>query len=60
MKGQNFAVEDRLDTAAFNSALWHGLGSGPEPQVRDARDLRANRNALISELQPAPCASLHG
>jgi DNA-binding beta-propeller fold protein YncE len=58
MQGQNFAVEDRLDTAAFNSALWRGLGSGLEPQVRDARDLRQNRGARISEFKPAPCASL--
>ena len=58
MKGQNFAVEDRLDSAAFNSALWRGLGRGPEPQVRDARDLRDNRSARLSEVEPATCASL--
>jgi len=58
MKGQNFAVEDRLDTAAFNSALWRGLGSGPEPQVRNARDLRQDRGTHFGEAQPAVCASL--
>jgi hypothetical protein len=58
MKGQNFAVEDRLDSAAFNSALWRGLGRGPAPQVRDARDLRDNRSARLSEVEPATCASL--
>ena len=56
MKGQNFATEDRLDTAAFNSALWKGLGSGPEPQVRDARDLRQDRAARIKDIEPAACA----
>src|SRR5581483_9098647 len=39
MKGQDFSKEDRLDTAAFNSALWRGLGSGAEPSIRDGRDL---------------------
>jgi DNA-binding beta-propeller fold protein YncE len=57
MKGQNFAVEDRLDTAAFNSALWRGLGSGPEPQIRDARDLSDNRGARIRDMRPAACAT---
>jgi DNA-binding beta-propeller fold protein YncE len=59
MREQNFAAEDRLDTAAFNSALWRGLGLGPEPQVRDARDLRQDRRARIREIEPAPCASLN-
>ena len=35
MKGQDFRSEDRLDTAAFNAALWRGLASesqsGPRP-----------------------------
>jgi DNA-binding beta-propeller fold protein YncE len=53
MKGQNFSSEDRLDAAAFNSALWRGLGSGPEPVTRDGRDLR-NRAAV--KAGPAPCA----
>jgi len=55
MKGQDFSKEDRLDTNAFNRALWRGLGTGPEPQVRDGRNLSQNRSAL--ELNPAPCAS---
>jgi DNA-binding beta-propeller fold protein YncE len=55
MKGQNFSTEDRLDTAAFNRALWSGLGSGAEPAVRDGRDLRRDRP--IKDLDPAPCAS---
>ena len=57
MKGQDFSSEDRLDTAAFNRALWQGLGSGPEPQGRDGRDLRASRAALVRSITPAPCAS---
>ena len=57
MAGQNFAVEDRLDTAAFNRALWRGLGSGAEPQIRDGRDLSQDRLARIEHIDPAPCAS---
>jgi DNA-binding beta-propeller fold protein YncE len=47
MKGQDFSKEDRLNTPAFNSALWAGLGRGPEPQSRDGRDLRQNRETLL-------------
>ncbi|HEY4070779.1 MAG TPA: bifunctional YncE family protein/alkaline phosphatase family protein [Sphingomicrobium sp.] len=54
MKGQNFSGEDRLDTSRFNSALWQGLGSGPEPTVRDGRDLRNDRANLTTA---AACAS---
>jgi hypothetical protein len=57
MKGQNFASEDRLDTGAFNRALWRGLGSGPEPLLRDARDLRQDRRVRIKDIKPAACAS---
>ncbi len=32
MRGQDFGTEDRLDTDAFNAALWRGLGEGPEPK----------------------------
>ena len=32
MAGQNFAEEDRLDTAAFNRALWRGLKGEPLPK----------------------------
>ena len=31
MRGQDFSVEDHLDTEAFNTALWRGLGSGSQP-----------------------------
>ncbi|MCY1172066.1 hypothetical protein D9M73_121930 [compost metagenome] len=48
MRGQNFAQEDRLDTAAFNTALWRGLGSGPEPVVRSGADLRQGRTATTT------------
>ncbi|HLO19711.1 MAG TPA: bifunctional YncE family protein/alkaline phosphatase family protein [Sphingomicrobium sp.] len=56
MKGQDFSSEDRLDTARFNSALWQGLGSGPEPIDRDGKDLRKDRQDL-TKAAPAPCAS---
>ena len=40
MKGQDFRSEDRLDTAAFNAALWRGLASesqsGPRPAIGTA------------------------
>ena len=49
MGGQNFAEEDHLDTASFNMALWRGLkGAAPYPAVRDGRDLRADRRALLA------------
>lgn len=50
MKGQDFSAEDRLDTAAFNSALWQGLGTGPEPTARDGRDLRQDRATLLAAM----------
>jgi hypothetical protein len=56
MKGQDFSKEDRLDTRAFNSALWRGLGTGAEPSVRDGRDLSRRRPSILAEMQPAPCA----
>ena len=56
MKGQNFQTEDKLDTPRFNSALWQGLGTGPEPVVRDGRDLADSREALLREIKLAPCA----
>jgi DNA-binding beta-propeller fold protein YncE len=57
MKGQNFSKEDVLDTDAFNAALWNGLGSGPEPAVRDGRDLRGDRSKRIKQAVLPPCAS---
>ncbi len=49
MEGQDFEVEDKLDTSAFNQALWAGLKGEdvPYPVVRDGRDLRANREELL-------------
>ena len=40
MAGQRFAVEDDLDEAHFNRALWHGLlgEARPYPSGRDERD----------------------
>ena len=51
MKGQDFHVEDHLDTGRFNAALWAGLGRGPEPVDRTAADLRANRATLLGGLK---------
>jgi DNA-binding beta-propeller fold protein YncE len=57
MEGQNFRSEDKLNTDAFNSALWRGLGAGPEPALRDGRDLRQQRGLRMKAIEPAPCAS---
>lgn len=50
MRGQNFAMQDQLDTPRFNRALWIGLkGAGvPYPQIRDGRDLRQHRDGLLA------------
>jgi len=47
MAGQDFSVEDRLDTDAFNKALWTGLSAAPQPAERDGADLRTGRDALL-------------
>ncbi len=59
MKGQNFTTEDKLDTPRFNSALWLGLGSGPEPLVREGRNLGENRSQRLREIKPAACAAAY-
>ncbi len=49
MQGQDFSGEDRLDTAAFNLALWRGLkGQVAYPNARDGRDLRDHRERLLA------------
>jgi DNA-binding beta-propeller fold protein YncE len=56
MRGQNFREEDRLDTAAFNLALWRGLkGTEPYPAVRDGRDLRQGRVVLLAAAGTPAC-----
>ena len=56
MAGQNFKEEDRLDTPRFNLALWRGLkGETPYPTVRDGRDLRAARGALLAAAGMVGC-----
>jgi len=48
MKGQNFNEEDRLNTAAYNRALWRGLkGDAPYPSARSGKDLSGNRAGLV-------------
>ncbi len=54
--GQDFSSEDRLDTAAFNRALWGGLkGATAFPSVRDGRDMRWRRARLLAAAQLSPC-----
>jgi len=49
MAGQDFSAGDRLDTAAYNLALWRGLkGDAPYPATRDGRDLRQGRAVLLA------------
>ncbi len=56
MAGQNFAEEDRLDTARYNLALWQGMkGRTPYPTTRDKRDLRAGRQALLAAAGVLAC-----
>lgn len=48
MAGQDFSREDRLDTPAYNLALWRGLkGQAPYPVVRTGADLSQNRQARL-------------
>ena len=51
MEGQDFDEEDKLDTVAYNRALWKGLMGDdvPYPAVRDGRDLRQNRAQLLKD-----------
>jgi DNA-binding beta-propeller fold protein YncE len=49
MAGQDFRHEDRLNTAAYNLALWRGLkGREPYPAVRTGADLRVGRDKLLA------------
>ncbi|ESS72089.1 hypothetical protein MGMO_72c00100 [Methyloglobulus morosus KoM1] len=63
MAGQNFDIEDKLDVAQFNRALWAGLKGEnvPYPRHRSGEDLRNNRPALLAKYQSAlqgQCGSL--
>jgi DNA-binding beta-propeller fold protein YncE len=53
MGGQNFTVEDNLDEPRFNRALWSGLKGedAPFPTIRHGRDMRDNREKLLSQHQ---------
>jgi Phosphoesterase family len=47
----NYDVEDRLDTDRFNRELWKGMmGNKPYPLSRSHKNLRENRDALLSDL----------
>jgi DNA-binding beta-propeller fold protein YncE len=51
MSGQNFSVEDELDTPRFNQALWAGFKGDamPVPTVRHGRDLSSDRARLLQD-----------
>jgi DNA-binding beta-propeller fold protein YncE len=56
MKGQDFSAEDRLDTAAYNRALWRGLrGNEPYPAARNGADLRAHRAEILAKTGHGDC-----
>jgi DNA-binding beta-propeller fold protein YncE len=58
MTGQDFSQEDRLDTAAFNQAVWRGLrGNEPYPATRSGADLRHDRDRLLAETRADGCGS---
>ena len=45
----DYDEEDKLDTPRFNRELWKGImGSRPYPLERSGKDLRQNREALLS------------
>lgn len=50
MKGEDFAVQDQLDTGKFNRAVWHGLKGTDTayPTARKGQDMRHNRKALLA------------
>jgi hypothetical protein len=58
MAGQDFSMEDHLDTPAYNRALWLGLKGGAAfPTVRDGRDLRLHRAALLAAAKLSSCGA---
>ena len=57
MQGQDFSSEDKLNTAAFNTALWRGLGIGPEPNRRNGGDLGQTRTGQLEKDDRPPCAA---
>ncbi|MHB8412383.1 MAG: bifunctional YncE family protein/alkaline phosphatase family protein [Candidatus Acidiferrales bacterium] len=52
-RGFDFNVEDHINSAQFNRILWKGLMGAkvPYPKVRDGRDLRRNRGALLRKAE---------
>ena len=59
MAGQDFNEDDRLNTAAYNRALWRGLkGDAPYPAARNGRDLRQGREALLKASGAGSCEGL--
>lgn len=52
MQGQDFVTEDKLDTEAFNAALWHGLKGDDVPLPgRSGDDLSQNRDKLVGKFR---------
>jgi DNA-binding beta-propeller fold protein YncE len=53
-KGMDFSKEDRLDSGRFNRILWHAFKgeNTPYPAHRNGRNLRENRQTLLSQSEP--------
>lgn len=61
MAGQNFTVEDDLEEARFNRALWHGL-QGPErpyPTTRHGQNLAHDRDRLLADFWAQQVSRIH-
>lgn len=57
MAGQDFSQEDRLDTPAYNLALWRGLkGQTPYPVSRPGTDLSQGRAARLAAAHVPGCS----
>ena len=57
MKGQDFSVEDRLDTARFNAALWRGMkGRARYPAAREWTGSKCAADRCRHELRLSPDA----
>jgi hypothetical protein len=48
----DYDIEDKLDTERFNRELWKGMmGNKPYPQARSGKNLRENRDVLLTSEQ---------
>ena len=56
--GFDFSRADQVDAPTYNLILWRGLaGDAPYPAVRNGRDLRKKRGALLKQWREARLAA---